>query len=317
MARFLTDADVNQCVGLPEMLPAIETMMANYGRGEAVNMTRRKINTPGGYLAVMGGGLFYDGVFGVKTFTFTPNGYSFQVSLYDAASGSMLLYTQANRLGQLRTGATTGAAVRMLANAEVPRLGVIGTGNQAGDQLRAACAVRDVGEIYAYSRNAENRQAFAERMSQELGKPVIPAETNQAAVADCSVVIGIAPAVNPVIQGEWLADGATVIGAGPTRPTSLEVDDAVLTRASQRFVDSLEQAPLECGDINAAVDRGLVRWSQFHELRHVSAGLVPGRASADEIVYCKLMGTGLADVAAAKLALDRAEAMNVGVQIDW
>ena len=317
MARFLTDADVNQCVGLPDMLSAIESMMASYGRGEAVNMTRRKITTPNGYLAVMGGGLFYDGVFGVKTFTFTTNGYSFQVSLYDAASGNLLLYTQANRLGQLRTGATTGAALRLLANTDIPRLGVIGTGNQAGDQLRAACAVRDVGEIYAYSRNPENRRAFAERMSQDLGRPVVPAETNQEAVADCAIVIGIAPAATPVIRGEWLADGATVIGAGPTRPTSLEVDDAVLTRASRLFLDSLEQAPLECGDINAAVDRGLVRWSQFHEIRHVAAGLVPGRAGADEIVYCKLMGTGLADVAAAKLALDRAKELEIGVDVDW
>lgn len=317
MARFLTDADVNQCVSMSDMLTAIESMMANYGRGEAVNMTRRKITTPNGYLAVMGGGLFYDGVFGVKTFTFTTNGYSFQVSLYDAASGNLLLYTQANRLGQLRTGATTGATLRLLANTDIPRLGVIGTGNQAGDQLRAACAVRDVGEVYAYSRNPENRRAFAERMSQDLGRPVIAAETNRDAVADCAVVIGIAPAATPVIQGEWLADGATVIGAGPTRPTSLEVDDAVLTRASRLFLDSHEQAPLECGDINAAVDRGLVRWSQFHEIRHVAAGLVPGRASADEIVYCKLMGTGLADVAAAKLVLDRAEAQGIGVLVDF
>ena len=317
MTRFMTDADVDRCVGLTEMLPAIESMMANYGGGEAVNMTRRKIHSPNGYLAVMGGGLFYDGVFGVKTFTFTSNGYSFQVSLYDAASGRLLLYTQANRLGQLRTGATTGAALKMLATTAVPRLGVIGTGNQAGDQLRAACAVRDVGEIYAYSRNAERRQAFATRMSEELGRTVIAADSNRDAVADCAVVIGIAPAATPVVQGEWLAAGATVIGAGPTTPRSHEVDDGVLSRANRLFLDSLEQAPLECGDINAAVDRGLIRWSQFHELRHVAAGLVPGRSGADEIIYCKLMGTGLADVAAAKLALDRAEELNIGVDVDF
>lgn len=69
MTRFLTDADVDRSVGLTEMLPAIDSMMANYGGGEAANLTRRKIHSPDGYLAVMGGGLFYDGVFGVKTFT--------------------------------------------------------------------------------------------------------------------------------------------------------------------------------------------------------------------------------------------------------
>ena len=59
-------------------------------------------------LSVMGGGLFYQGVLGVKTYTVVKGTYSFQVSLYDADTGQLLCYIQANRLGQLRTGATTG-----------------------------------------------------------------------------------------------------------------------------------------------------------------------------------------------------------------
>ena len=108
-----------------------------------------------------------------------------------------------------------------------------------------------------------------------------------------------------------------MIGAGPTLLRYREVDDGTLARADRRFVDSLEQAPLECGDISAAVDLGLVQWSQFHELRHVVAGTVPGRGSDDEIVYCKLMGTGLADVAAAKVVWERAEELGIGMVMDW
>ena len=317
MARFLTDADVDGCVSLDDVLPAIEAMLANYGNGAAANLTRRRIAGPGGYLAVMGGALLYDGFFGLKTFTHTENGYSFQVSLYDADTGRLLLYTQANRLGQLRTGATTAVAIKHLANPDSVRLGVIGTGNQAGDQLRAAVKVRNVTEVHAYSRNSANRQAFADRMTDELGIPVIAADYNRDAVTDCDVVIGIASAETPVVLGEWLSTGATVIGAGPTSLRHQEVDAATLVRASRRFVDSLEQAPLECGDIASAVDRGLVQWSQFHELRHVVAGTVAGRLADDDVVYCKLMGTGLADVAAAKVVWERAEALGVGLEIDW
>lgn len=317
MARFLTNAQVDECVGIGDVLPAIETMAANYGNGEAANLTRRRIATPGGYLAVMGGALMYDGVFGVKTFTHTRNGYSFQVSLYDAESGELLLYTQANRLGLLRTGATTAVAVKHLANDGAATVGIIGTGNQAGDQLRATCLVRQVREVRAFSRNAENRRAFATRMTDELGIPVIAADTNEEAVTDCDIVIAIASAQTPVVQGGWLSPGATVIGAGPTLRRYREVDDSTLVRASRRFADSLEQAPLECGDISAAVDLGLVQWSQFQELRHVVAGTVPGRVSADEIVYCKLMGTGLADVAAAKVVWEQAEAQDIGMVMDW
>ena len=317
MARFLTNAQVNECVSLEDILPAVEAMLVNYGNGAAANLTRRRIATPGGYLAVMGGAIMHDGVFGVKTFTHTQNGYSFQVSLYDGDSGELLLYTQANRLGQLRTGATTAIAVKHLAKDDAATVGIIGTGNQAGDQLRAAVQVRDIAEIHAYSRNPENRQTFATRMTDDLGIPVIPADHNRGAVADCHIVIAIASAQTPVVEGEWLSPGTTVIGAGPTLLRYREVDDSTLVRANRRFVDSLEQAPLECGDISAAVDLGLVQWSQFHELRHVVAGAVPGRASADEIVYCKLMGTGLADVAAAKVVWERAEALGVGLEMDW
>ena len=123
MARFLTNAQVDECVSIGDVLPAIETMAANYGNGAAANLTRRRIATPGGYLAVMGGALMYDGVFGVKTFTHTRNGYSFQVSLYDAESGELLLYTQANRLGLLRTGATTAVAVKHWPTTARPRWG--------------------------------------------------------------------------------------------------------------------------------------------------------------------------------------------------
>ena len=317
MARFLTNAQINECVSLEDIVPAVEAMLVNYGNGAAANLTRRRIATPGGYLAVMGGAIMHDGVFGIKTFTHTQNGYSFQVSLYDGDSGELLIYTQANRLGQLRTGATTAIAVKHLANDDAATVGIIGTGNQAGDQLRAAVQVRDIAEIHAYSRNAENRQAFATRMTDDLGIPVIAAASNRDAVADCHVVIAIAAAQTPVVEGEWLSPGTTVIGAGPTLRRYREVDDSTLVRANRCFVDSLEQAPLECGDISAAVDLGLVQWSQFHELRHVVAGAIPGRASADEIVYCKLMGTGLADVAAAKVVWERAEALGVGLEMDW
>ena len=317
MARFVTNAQVNECVSLADILPAIEGMMGNHGNGEAANLSRRRIATPGGYLAVMGGAIVHDGVFGVKTFTNTRNGYSFQVSLYDAESGELLLYTQANRLGQLRTGATTAIAVKHLANEGASKVGIVGTGNQAGDQLRAVSQVRELSEVKAFSRNADNRQAFATRMTEDLGIQVSAAPSNQDAVSDCDVVIAIAATQMPVVQGEWLSGGTTVIGAGPTLLRFREVDDNTLARADRRFVDSLEQAPLECGDISAAVDLGLVQWSQFQEIRHVVAGTIPGRASSDEIVYCKLMGTGLADVAAAKVVWERAEQRDIGSVIDW
>ena len=82
-------------------------------------------------------------------------------------------------------------------------------------------------------------------------------------------------------------------------------------------MDSAEQAKEEAGDLAGAVDRGLLQWSQMHELRLAVAGIVPGRTSRDEIIYAKIMGTGVADVAAAKLAYDKAKAKGLGMEMDW
>jgi ornithine cyclodeaminase/alanine dehydrogenase-like protein (mu-crystallin family) len=52
-------------------------------------------------------------------------------------------------------------------------------------------------------------------------------------------------------------------------------------------------------------------------LRQVVSGNVKGRRSPQDIVYAKMMGTGVADVAAARLAYDRAQAAGLGTRMDW
>ncbi len=317
MALFLRDEEVNRAVSMDEMLRAIEEMQRRFGQGEVTNLARRKIIAPGGMLAVMGGGLFYDNILGVKTYTVVQGKYSFQVSIYDANTGALLCYTQANRLGQLRTGATTGTAVKYLAKPAAATVGIIGVGYQAPTQLEALCRVRDIKKIKAFSRTPERREAFAQAMTNSLGVTVEAVEEGAAAVAESDIVIGIAATMEPVLMGEWLAPGATVICAGPTTWRAREVDDAVFSRADKLFVDSAEQAPVEAGDLANAVERGILQWSQLQELRHVVAGTVPGRDNPEQIIYAKLMGAGIADVAAAKLAYDRAQALGLGAEMEW
>ena len=317
MTLFLRNEDINQCVTMEAMLGTIETMQSRFGKGEAYNLGRRKIIADSGMLSVMGGGLFYEGVLGVKTYTVVRGSYSFQVSLYDAATGALLSYMQANRLGQLRTGATTGVAVKHLANKKALRVGIIGTGGQAPTQLQAVSSVREVAGVKAFSRNEDRRAEFAARQSEVLGIEVEAAGSNEDAVRESDLVIGIAATTEPVVKGSWLKQGATVIGAGPTTWRVSEVDDETLTRADKLFVDSLDQVPIEAGDISAAVDKGLLNWSQLTELRHAVCGSIAGRDNDGQIVYAKLMGTGVADVAAAKLAYDSARAQGLGTEMDW
>ena len=283
MTLFLKDEDVAQCVSMDAMLETIESMQRQYGGGQAHNMTRRKIIAESGMLSVMGGGLFDQGLLGVKTYTVVKGAYSFQVSLYDANTGELLLYTQANRLGQLRTGATTGVAVKHLANPGDATVGIIGTGGQAATQLAAVSKVRGIKKIKAFSRNQDRREEFARRMTDTMGVEVFAAASNEDAVRDCDVVLCIAATMEPVVEGAWLKDGSTVIGAGPTTWRAREVDEDTLKRAGKLIVDSTEQAAIEAGDLCSAVDKGIIQWSKVHELRHVVSGAVTGRDGQGQV----------------------------------
>ena len=207
--------------------------------------------------------------------------------------------------------------LKYLSNSDSATLGIIGTGNQAPTQLEAICRVRGIKEIRAFSRTPERRESFAKAMSGSLGIEVIAVDSGERAVTGSDIVVCIAASMEPVLRGEWLSAGATVIGAGPTTWRAREVDDEALTRANKIFVDSLEQAQVESGDMASAVDRGIMQWSRLQELRHAVAKTLPGRDDPGRIILAKLMGTGVADVAAAKLAYDRAKAQGLGLEMDW
>jgi ornithine cyclodeaminase/alanine dehydrogenase-like protein (mu-crystallin family) len=316
VALLLRDKDVAEMLTMDSMIEAIETMLRHHGAGQSYNLPRQRIMAPGGELAVLGGGLFHDNVFGVKIYTVVNGGYSFHVLLYDASTGQLLALLQANRLGQLRTGATTGVAAKYLARKSSQVVGIIGSGFQAPTQLEAICSVRKITKAKVYSPNPRHRREFARTAASKLGIEVVPTDTNRETVEKSDVVVCIAANETPVVEGSWLSPGTLVVGAGPATWRAQELDEAAIKGASRIFVDSLAQAPYEAGDLARAVDKGLLRWDQMWELRHVVAGVVPGRRRDDETIYVKLMGTGIADVAAAKLAYDTAKVKGLGTEVD-
>tara|TARA_B100001142_G_C14220937_1_gene611496 strand:+ start:188 stop:1144 length:957 start_codon:yes stop_codon:yes gene_type:complete len=318
LAIILSDQEVRTLVNPEDMLTSIESMQKQFGKGNAGNLPRRKIISDRGMLAVMGGALFYDDVMGVKTYTVFNGKYSFQVSLYDTNTGELLCYTQANRLGQLRTGATTAIAAKYLANPQkTPTIGIIGSGNQSFTQIEALSLVTTPKEVLVYSKTPENRTRLASTVDADLGISSKAVSTAEELVSSSDIIVCIAATMTPIIKGESIQPGSTIIAAGPTSWRARELDDLTIQRCDKFVVDSIEQVNIESGDLSEAQDRGSLQVSQLIELRHIVAGNIQGRESSSEVVLAKVMGTGVADVAAAKLAYDKALEGNVGTNLNW
>ena len=129
------------------------------------------------------------------------------------------------------------------------------------------------------------------------------------------VVITATNAADPVIEADWIAPGAHIIAMGTNHPQHRELDSAAVARADRVFVDDLEGARIECGDLICAVEDGAFQWGEAVEFGQVVAGRAPGRTSPDEITLFESQGIALWDIALGQVVLERAVAAGVGTCI--
>jgi ornithine cyclodeaminase/alanine dehydrogenase-like protein (mu-crystallin family) len=146
---YLTESEVRD---LLPMETAIELVAGGFRRlatGEAINQPRRRLTLPTGstlhYMPAADGAYF-----GIKVYSTHPkHGAHFVFLLYSAADGHPLATIEANHLGQIRTGAASGYATRLLARQDASTVGVIGSGFQARTQVAAMRLARPVREVRA------------------------------------------------------------------------------------------------------------------------------------------------------------------------
>jgi len=82
------------------------------------------------------------GRYGLKAYFGGKAGARYHALIYGADSGILLAMIEADLFGQLRTGAASGLATKLLANSGARTLAIIGAGKQARAQALAVCAVR-------------------------------------------------------------------------------------------------------------------------------------------------------------------------------
>jgi ornithine cyclodeaminase/alanine dehydrogenase len=251
---------------------------------------------------------------GWKEYVTTRAGARFHFGLYDAAGGNLLALIEADRLGQLRTGAATAVAVSCMAAPEASEVGLIGTGTQARTQLAAIATVRSLSCAFVYGRDPQRREAFAREMAAELGLDVVPVDRPSEAVEDLPIVVTATTSREPVLDGSWLAEGSLVCAVGSNALTRAEIDAATVRRADHIVCDSVEACKLEAGDFVDALERGDFDWSRAVELADVVAGRAVGRSRSGGLGLFKSVGLAIEDLALASLVYDRAIAQGRGKQ---
>jgi len=237
------------------------------------------------------------------------------VVLFDAETARPLAVMDGTFITTARTAAVSAVSVDLLARRDASVLAVIGSGVQARAHLWALAGIRPFREARVHSRDLTKARALADSAAPYLPFPVRAVEDAEQAVAGAEVVVTATNSATPVLHRSWLSPGVHVVAVGSSTPGARELDSESV-RDALVVVDSRTGALAEAGDILIPLKEGVITADHVYaELGELLADRKPGRTSADQITLYKSLGLAVQDLAAARLALDRATAMGAGTRV--
>ena len=310
-----------------EILDAVEGGLRLQGSGEAVIEPRVHLE-PGvsnGHFNVLRGSLGGDIDFaGVKVVGDFVDNYKVGLpselallNLMDRRTGQPRAVVDASFLTDMRTGAVTALGAKHLARKGSKVLGHIGARGTAYWNVRLLDHVFDFDEIRVHSLRPESREAFARKLSVDLGKPVVATKDWETCVRDADVIVEASRLERPEVQlrTEWISRGAFVVPYG----TMSAVDLDLLTIMDKVVVDDWGQCKEgKFGSLRAHVERGLLSESTLHgELCQVVVGDRAGRESDDETTLLWHRGLSLSDIALGHAMLRKAATLGIGQKLRY
>jgi ornithine cyclodeaminase/alanine dehydrogenase-like protein (mu-crystallin family) len=315
---LLSEDDVRRVLTMEMALEAVELGLRKLGLSEAENVPRSRVQTDHVVLHVMSAAAKSVGYLGAKLYASSRKAPAhFHVALYDGKTGALLSLMRADWLGQVRTGAASAVATRVLARPDAAEVGLFGSGKQARTQVQAICLVRKVRRISVFSPNQENRTRFAAEMSQLCQVEVVPVDQPEQAAQNKDIVITATTAREPILKGAWLAPGTHVNAIGSNFMGKAELDLDAIQRFSTIVVDSKDQARIEAGDFQEALEKGLLNWADVRELGPLLIGRYPGRQKPEDVTLFKSLGLAIEDVVVAGGVYQQAVAAGLGSTIEW
>jgi ornithine cyclodeaminase/alanine dehydrogenase-like protein (mu-crystallin family) len=307
---FISTDEVKRLVTIQDAIDSLETSFAQWSDKSTANLPRRRLKVDNAGLNVMAGAIPGSDYFGYRAYL-PKIGYNALIllSLKEKAPVAMI---DLNWASTTRTGAATGVATRHMARKDAKVLGVIGTGRQSPDQIRAVALVRKLDRIVVFSRDAAKREAFAKKMQDELGITTVGAPSAEACVDGADIVVVATNATAPVLKGAWLKPGMHVNGIGANGLERIELDDDCVLRADQIVTDQVEQAQIEAAALVRLAAVGKLDWSKVVELGAIVEGTVPTRTSPDQITLFHSLGIAFEDVAFGAMIYERAKKAGLG-----
>ena len=306
-----------------EILAAVEAALRAQGEGRVVIEPRVHLvpeSSDRGHFNVLRGVVWPLGLAGVKVVGDFVENYRrglpsemALLNLFDPETGMPKAIVDATAITEMRTGAVTALGARYLARRDSRVLGHIGARGTAYWNVRLLDSLFHFDEIRVHSRRPESRNAFAERLSADLGKKVAATADWESCIRGADIVVEASrlPAPAPMLKTEWIKPGAFVVPYGTMSAVELSLTDIM----DKMVVDDWGQCRkgLPYGALRRHVDMDKLTEANLHaELGQIVAGLRPGRESAEETILLWHRGLSSTDIALGHALLEKAARLGIG-----
>ena len=293
--KFIDEASVASVLCMHELVPLMKRTLIEFSQRRITQPTRRiiEVEAHGGYFASMAAG--GEQAVGAKLVSFYPNNdklgrptHQAVIVLFEPETGEPLVAMDGRLITEMRTAAVTAAYVDALAPKDATSLAILGAGLQGKSHIEALRCVRELPDLRIWNRTPERAQALAKATG---GRAL----EREAAVRGAEIVVAATSSKEPVLEGRWLASGATVASVGWGGRDVAELDAAAM--ANLVIVDSREGALADSGNIR------LFKPEIHAELGEVLNGSRPVQPGSTTVFVS--MGMACEDLAAATLVYSK------------
>jgi len=310
-----------------EILDAVNAGLIAAGHGETVIEPRMHLKPrpeQDGHFNVLRGYVGPLGYAGVKVVSDFHGNYQRGLpsemgllNLFDPETGTPRAIIDAAGLTDMRTGAVTALGAKYLGPEKPSVLGHIGARGTAYWNVRLLDHLFGFDEIRVHSRRPESRNAFAARLSEDLGKPVVSTEDWQSCLqgADIQVEASRLTEPTPLFDTDWIKPGTLVVPYGTM--STLPID---FTDNFDAFVmDDLGQMTAgPYGALRPHINAGkITRESFYAEIGEIAAGAKPGRTSPDQTILFWHRGLATSDIALGAFMLEKARKLGLVTRLPY
>lgn len=206
-------------------------------------------------------------------------------------------------LTDMRTAIAGSIAAKLLAPADIQRIGIVGAGTQARLQLQCLRSITDCRKVLVWNRTVANAEALVQSLS-DSNMDAHVAQDLESLVRACNLIVTTTPATKPLIRADWVQAGTHITAVGADAPEKQELDEALIEKADICVVDSASQCT-DHGEIHTAISNGLIDASKLLEIGDLIGGRATGRETPQQISVADLTGVAVQDIAIAKSVYER------------